>query len=480
MIKVNKEIQSEMILMTLDDIVPKDHLLRKIDKYIDFTFIEEEVKDLYSLDIGRPSDPVVMFKIVLLQYIDGIKSMREVCRRIQTDAAYRWFLNIPFSKDTPHFSTFSKLYERKFKDNDIFETIFINIVKQADNYGLVGKEETFTDSTHKKANANIRKCENQIVSEVKKRRLDLEAEINEERTHIGKKEFSYEDSVSEKNIKVSTTDSEAGYYHRSNKEKGFMYLDHRTVDGKSNIIIDAHITKGNVHDSNPYISRLEYIEKAYGWKPKKAGLDSGYDNLEIKEYFDENEIYGVIAYRSYGQGATEIRKWRFKYLKEQDVYVCPEQGIILEYKNIDKNGYKEYSNSKECKSCPFREKCCGKAKYRKIRRHIKEEVNERARTRRLSEEGKELAQKRRETIERSFADSKCNHGFRYAMHKGLVKNQQYTWLSCAAQNMKNIAIKVDRLEKKSKELPCIKQLLVKFEYFIQNIKYLFHKKTYSF
>ena len=253
MIKVNKEIQNEIIMMTMEQIVPEDNLFRKVDKYIDFTFIESEVKDLYSLDNGRPTDPIVMFKLVFIQYIDGIKSMRETCRKIMTDAAYRWFLNIPFGEDTPHFSTFSKLYERKFKDNDIFETIMINIVNQADNYGLIGKEETFTDSTHKKANANIRKCENQNITEVKKRRIDLETEINEERVRIGKKEFVYEDKEETKNIKVSTTDPESGYYHRSQKEKGFMYLDHRTVDGKSNIILDAYITKGNVHDSTPYI-----------------------------------------------------------------------------------------------------------------------------------------------------------------------------------------------------------------------------------
>ena len=453
MIKVKKEIQNKMIITTMEELVPEDNLYRKIDKYIDFTFIEEEVKDLYSLDNGRPSDPIVMFKIVFIQYIDGIKSMRETCKRIKTDAAYRWFLNIPFGEDTPHFSTFSKLYERKFKDNDIFEKIFINIVNQADNYGLVGKEETYTDSTHKKANANIKKCENQTVTEIKKRRLDIETEINEERISIGKKAFDYQDGKTTKNIKVSTTDPESGYYHRSNKEKGFMYLDHRTVDGKSNIIIDAHITKGNVHDSNPFISRMEYIKKTYGWKPKKCGLDSGYDNLEIKEYFVDNNIFGVIAYRSYQQGDTEIRKWRFKYLEKEDVYICPETGLVLEYKNIDKLGYKEYSNSKGCKDCPYLAECCGKNKYRKIRRHIKEEINEILRNNRISEEGKEIAQKRRETVERSFADSKCNHGFRYAMYKGVTKNQDYTWLSCAAQNMKNIAIKIDRYEKEHQQSP---------------------------
>lgn len=477
MLKVKKEIQSEMIITTMEDLVPKDSLFRKIYKYVDFTFIEEEVKDLYSPDNGRPSDPIVMFKLVFIQYIEGIKSMRKTCEKIKTDAEYRWFLNIPFGEDTPHFSTFSKLYERKFKDNDIFEKIFINIVNQADSYGLVGKEDIYTDSTHKKANANKNKHDNETITEIKKRKLDLEAEINEERIRIGKKEFKFKDEEVTKNIKVSKTDPESGYYHRDNKEKGFMYLDHRTVDGKSNIIIDSYITKGNIHDSVPFISRMEYIEKNYGWKPKKCGLDSGYDSLEIKEYFDKNNIYGVIGYRSYGQGNTEIRKWQFKYDKEDDYYICPITGNLLEYKNIDKNGYKEYSNLKGCKVCPYLAECCGKNKKRIIRRHIREEVNERARVRRLSDDGKEIAQRRRETVERSFADSKCNHGYRFATYRGLDKNQHYTWLSCAAQNMKNIALKIDRHDRKHTFEHRCHSLLSNIKHFLKN---LFQRKPLAF
>lgn len=481
MMTINKEIQNEIMMFTMDNIVPEDSLLRKVDKYIDFTFINEEVKDLYCLDNGRPSiEPVILFKIVFIQYLNGIKSMRETCKKINTDAEYRWFLNIPFGHKTPHFSTFSKNYERRFKDNDIFESIFVNIVNQAEKYGLVGKEETFTDSTHKKANANKNKYKNAVVTEVKKRRLELENEINEEREKLGKNRFEYKEEKTSKNIKVSTTDSESGYYHRDNKEKGFMYLDHRTVDGKANIIIDSYITKGNVHDSVPYISRMEYIKEKYGWKPKSCGLDSGYDNLKIKEYFESNDIYGVIGYRRYGQGETEIRKYEFQYLKEEDVYVCPRMGIILEYKNIDKLGYKEYSNREGCKGCPYKLECCKKSKYRKIRRHIKEEVKERCREQRLSDEGKDLLKKRRETIERSFADSKCNHGFRYASFKGVRKNQHYTWLSCAAQNMKNISIKVEKYENKHQSVPLNSQISI----FLSKISNFFKKyvkeKTLSF
>ena len=191
MITINKSKQSEMIFMTMESMVPEESLFRKIDRMIDFTFIYDEVKDYYSENNGRPSiDPVVLFKLVFIQTLDGIKSMRKTCEKIKVDAEYRWFLGIPFGVQTPHFSTFSKNYERRFKDTEVFENIFLNIVKQAIDYGLVGGEIFYTDSTHKKANANKNKHNEVIVESVKKRREWLEDEINEERKKNGKKHSS--------------------------------------------------------------------------------------------------------------------------------------------------------------------------------------------------------------------------------------------------------------------------------------------------
>ena len=100
MINVKKNVQNELILYTLEDLVPENSLYRKIDKYIDFNFIYDEVKDLYSQDNGRPSiDPVVLFKLVFIQALDGLKSMRKTCEKIKVDVEYIWFLKIPFGED---------------------------------------------------------------------------------------------------------------------------------------------------------------------------------------------------------------------------------------------------------------------------------------------------------------------------------------------------------------------------------------------
>ena len=442
-----ENIQSEIILYSLEDLVPQESIYRKIDKYIDFTFIYDKVKDLYCQNNGRNCvDPVVLFKLVFIQTIDGIKSMRKTCEKIKVDLEYRWFLGIPLGKSTPHYSTFSQNYIRRFQGTTIFEEIFTQIVEQAINLNLVSGETFFTDSTHKKANANKNKFHEEVQKVVKQRKEWLEKEINAERKNQGYKEFKFKEEIEEKKIKVSNTDSESGYYHRDNKEKGFMYLDHRTVDSKCNIIVDCHITKGNVHDSQPYISRMEYIKNKFGFNIKEVGVDSGYDTTDIKKYFEDNNIFGVIAYRRYQQGNTNIRKYEFKYNKEQDCYICPKTGVTLLYTGrVDRNGYKYYSDRENCQGCPHINECCRTQGYRIIRRLICEELNENARERRLSERGKQLYKLRKEKIERSFADSKNNHGYRYAMYRGIEKNQNYTWLICAAQNMKNIAIKKEKV-----------------------------------
>lgn len=449
MITINKNIQSEIVFMTMEDMVPKESIYRKIDKCIDFTFIYDEVKDLYCNNNGRPGiDPVVLFKLVFIQALDGIKSMRKTCEKIKVDAEYRWFLGIPFGQDTPHFSTFSKNYERRFKGTKVFENIFINIVNQAMKYNLIDGETFYTDSTHKKANANKNNYVDMIEEIVKERRKWLEEEINEERVKQGRKPFEYENKVEKKHIKVSKTDEESGYYHRDNKEKGFMYLDHRTVDDKCNIIVDCYITKGNVHDSVPFIDRAEYIKKTFGFNIKNYGVDSGYLTLDIKKYFIDNNVFAVFGYRRYGTPESRKEKNKYQYVKEEDIYFDKSTGEVLEYNGlIDRNGYKKYENLDKTKI---------------VRRHIHEEWNEIFRENRLSKEGKELYQKRKEHIERSFADSKQNHGYRYAMYKGIEKNQNYTWLICAAQNMKNIALKKEKYSDNRQDNITISTIFTKF------------------
>ncbi|MET3319019.1 UNVERIFIED_ORG: transposase [Peribacillus simplex] len=128
MLSKHNSIQRDQLeMITLDQLVPANHLVRKIEGAIDFTFIYDLVKEMYS-EIGRPSiDPVILVKLTFIQYSFGIRSMRKTIEEFETNMAYRWFLGYGFHDKVPHFSTFGKNYERRFKETDQFNSTRHNI-----------------------------------------------------------------------------------------------------------------------------------------------------------------------------------------------------------------------------------------------------------------------------------------------------------------------------------------------------------------
>lgn len=87
--------QTALEMVRLEELVPKDHLLRKIEAVIDFSFIHERVAGLYCADNGRPPlDPTLMFKALFVGYLFGIRSERQLVREIEVNVAYRWFFAI--------------------------------------------------------------------------------------------------------------------------------------------------------------------------------------------------------------------------------------------------------------------------------------------------------------------------------------------------------------------------------------------------
>ena len=144
-------------IVDIESLVPQEHLLRKIDKAIDFNHIYDLVEDLYCKDNGRPAiDPVVLIKMVLIQHIYGIRSLRQTVKEIDMNIAYSWFLGFDLGTKVPHFATISYNFVNRFTD-EVFEGIFSWILEEAMNKGYVKPETVFIDSTHIKANANKRK-----------------------------------------------------------------------------------------------------------------------------------------------------------------------------------------------------------------------------------------------------------------------------------------------------------------------------------
>lgn len=436
-------------MVTLEELVPEDHLVRKIDAAIDFEFIHDTVAHLYCLNNGRPAiDPVRLIKMMLLGYLFGIPSERRLVKEIQVNVAYRWFLRMGLTEKVPDASTLSQNRIRRFNDSDVFQQIFDHIVEQALSQGMANGRVLYTDSTHLKADANPRKAVNELRPEGVSEYLEqLNAAVEADRKRHGKKplpavkETPASEAVAVKNTKVSTTDPESGFMHRDNKPQGFFYLDHRTVDGRHGIIMDTHVTPGNVHDSQPFIGRLKHQTERFGLDTVAVGVDAGYYTAAVCHLTQEMDIALVPGYRRPNKGQNVYQKKHFTYDPGRDVYICPAEALLT-YSTTDRNGYRHYrSEAAVCATCPLRDNCTQNSKMQKtITRHVWEEAKEKANALRLTKWGKKIYARRKETVERSFADAKQHHGHRYARFRGLMKVQMQCLLAATAQNMKKMAL----------------------------------------
>lgn len=441
--KTTSSVQHEAEFVIIDELVPENHLLRKIDKFIDFSFINKLVSHLYCQDNGRPSvDPVVLFKMIFIGYLYGIRSERQLEREVQMNIAYRWFLGLKLTDRVPDHSTISWNRRTRFNDTTIFQDIFDEIVLQAINHKMVGGRVLFTDSTHLKANANKHQYSRETVTvETRSYLEELNKAIDEDRALNGKKPLKVRKEVCEtKEIRVSTTDPECGFMSRDNKEEMFCYLDHRTTDMKYNIITDVHVTPGNVHDSVPYLERLDRQRENFGFQVEAVALDSGYLTAPICKGLSDRTIFGVIAHRRYHPTQGLFPKWKFEFDEEKNQYICPF-GQKLKYRTTNREGYREYvSDKKICAACPRLSECTKSKNTQKvITRHVWEKHKEQVRLNRLTKSGKELYKYRKIKIERSFADSKELHGLRYCRLRGIRNASEQALLTAACQNMKKIA-----------------------------------------
>jgi IS5 family transposase len=387
--------------------------------------------------------------MLFIGYLFGVRSERQLVRDVQVNVAYRWFLGLSLTDKIIDASTFSQQRRRRFLATDIEQQIFDEIVRQAIGHGLVGGDVLYTDSTHIKANANKKKFEIHTVTQTPTDYLSaLEVAIDEDRIAHGKaplKEKVTEAEAKEREIKVSTTDPDSGYLTREGKPQGFYYLDHRTVDGKHNIITDTHVTPGNVHDSKPYLSRLDRQLTAFNIYPDAVGLDAGYKTAGICKGLEDRNIEGVIGYRRPNKKDGYFAKRQFVFDADNNHYTCPA-GQLIPYNTTNRLGYREYhSDSGQCKNCPFLDQCTrSRNRVKVITRHVWQDSVERTDARRLTTKGKRIYQRRKETVERSFADAKQLHGHRYARYRGLRRVSGQCLLAAACQNMKKIALLLAR------------------------------------
>lgn len=440
--KKETEKRKQIKMVSIEDLVPQDHLLRKVEAAMDFSFIYDEVKEYYCEDNGRPSiDPVSLVKLCIINYLYGYNSMRRTIRECEVNMAYRWFIGYDIGEALPHFTTFGKNYTRRFAGTDIFEKIFMRVLSEAMNKGLVDSKTVYIDGTHIKANANTHKNIKKIVErEAKSYEKQLREEIDKDREKHGKKPLKDDDDATppaEKEITESKIDPESGLFHKGEHKKCFAYNAQVACD-KHGWILGGTISSGNRHDSTEFEGIYEEVKKNVG-KPKKIVADAGYKTPAIAKKLNEEAVEGYMPYTRPKTKDGHFTKREYVYDEYYDCYICPNNKT-LEYSTTNREGYREYkSNREECKDCPYLTKCTASKNTTKVvTRHIWEEHIEAIEENRYTRSGQEIYEKRKETIERIFADGKEKHGMRYTRYKGKVKVHVQLLLTLMTMNLKKL------------------------------------------
>lgn len=462
----NEKVRTQLQIVCIDDLVPEDHLLRIIDKAIDWSFIYPLVADKYCEDNGRPSiDPVVLIKIAFIQYLYGIKSMRQTIKDIEVNMAYRWFLGLEMYDKVPHFSTFGKNYSRRFKDTDVFQQIFQYILEQCYKFKLVDPTEVFVDATHVKARANNKKMQKRIAQhEALFYEEMLKKEINEDRTKHGKKplkdkdnnkpgsgssgkfdEFTDDIPQDEKTIKCSTTDPESGWFRKGEHKHVFAYGIETACD-KNGWILDFTVNPANEHDSRTFkglYDKLADIGMEY------CVVDAGYKTPAIARLLLDDGVKPVFPYKRPQTKEGFFKKYEYVYDELYDCYICPNNQV-LNYRTTNRDGYREYKScGSVCAECPYLSQCTNSKDHVKVvTRHIWEDYMEVCEDIRHTEGMKELYSHRKETIERIFGTAKENHGFRYTQMYGKARMEMKAALTFACMNLKKLAGMLQKRELK--------------------------------
>lgn len=452
MLTQRENMQLKLHWITIEDLVPEDHFLRKLEALVDFSFIYDEVRELYCPDNGRPGiDPVVLVKYLLVGYLYGIESERRIEQEIQVNMAYRWFLGLDIGERVPDHSTISQNRRRRFDGENLFRRLFERILGQCMEHGLVEGRVILTDSTHVKASASSKKLVKVAVEreagdymerldryEAEEReKLEKSGAIRPQRRGREKKEGRMPKRT------VSSIDPDAGILRRPGKPTGPHYLSHQSVDAAHGIVVDVAVTAGNANDSCRYLERIEYMREHLGLDIEEAGADSAYGTSLIYKVMEEMGI------RLHTPGPTggatckvEMKREEFRYDGEKDVFVCPA-GKKLTLRNLEREQFNicgvYRAQRTDCRDCSLYAQCVSSSqKSRTIRRNIFEDAVKRQRASDGTPAHKQILNLRQIWCEGSFAAQKWMHNLRRLFRRGLEAAEDHCLLSATALNLKRM------------------------------------------
>ena len=336
--------------LSLDGLVPEDHLLRLIANTVDFSFIRPLCRPFYS-HTGRPSvDPVVLFKMLLIGYLYGITSERRLARELSLNLGYRWFLGYDFDQPTPDHSVLSKARARF--GPEVFESFFRHSIDLCREVGLLEEGPVYVDSTLIQAAAAVDSLAKRdelaqpplSVTEYV-RRLDEENELPEDEESptppepdpTGERTDERSGPLARPNQALqSTTDPEATLVNRPEFGRHLAYKAHVAVGGlRGQVITAAVATTGSAADEHLLTEVLWQHRRLSRLGVPEVVADAKYGTTGNFLYLGQLGIPTFIPTTRFGNLRKDIwGREHFTWLPEEDAYLCPAQEKLRRHSNV--------------------------------------------------------------------------------------------------------------------------------------------------
>ena len=486
MIKQESLILSPYIAL-YDIIIPKDHELRQLADLVDFSFVDDMLKNMYTLDNGRPGyRPQVMFKYLMLKRMYEL-SDRDVVKHAMTDMAYKYFLGLAPEDPVIEASSLTKFRKLRMKDESIMDKLISKSVEIALNNGIKLSKTLIVDSTHSEARYNAKSAREyllEICKNLRKKVYDIDESYTEKmpkklmNKDLGIYEYVIEycqkvidlvkrdeNLVSRPNIAENinllqetiedtneelliSKDEDAKVGHKTADTSFFGYKTHIAMTPER-IITAATVTSGEKHDGKELQTLVDKME-SNGVEVEAIVGDGAYSERDNIKYANENNIKLVSKLSntvSLGNRKNKLDD-QFYYNKDAKMYVCPNGEMAIKKAEHDKKKkhgdeplYVTYFfDINKCKSCPLKDKCGFKNNQKSKTYSVKiklADIHQEHKNKQETQEYMELA-KERYKIEAKNAELKNEHGYAHASYAGIHGMTLQAGVSIFVVNLKRI------------------------------------------
>jgi transposase len=425
----------------LDEAVPDDHLVRKIDAVLDLSWVHAELAPRYPT-LGRPSvDPVLMIRMLIIGYVFGLRSERLLCREVQVNFAYRWFCKLGIEHKIPDHSAFSRARNERFRDSDIFRHVFERVVEACIAADLVGGEGFAVDASLIQADANKQRS---IPGSEWQKTCDPETASRVVKEYLATLDDAAFGAASDVTPKfVSPSDPAAQWTGAMRGPAFFAYADNYLIDVKFGVIMDAKASRAiRPAEVGASQTMIERTEQRFGLKPKWLAGDTAYGsgkNLNWLVNGKDIAPHIPVIDKSKREDGTFSRE-DFRFDKERNVYVCPANKTLTTTGTVlkDEETLRYLATTSDCRACPLKLRCCPKEPFRRIPRSIYEAARDVARAL-AKTKAFEQSRRERKRVEMLFAHLKRILKLSRLRLRGPHGAQDEFTLAAIAQNLRRLA-----------------------------------------